>query len=128
MRVVHVRDVADRADHIAGEMFLHDPFVYIGRFQFWGAGRHFAASIWQNPFSAKRYGREEALRLFEDYARTNPRLMARVPELRGKVLACWCAPPLACHGDVLLRLIAETGEEVEEIESVPRRSAERGRA
>ncbi len=120
MKVVHVRDVAARADHVDGEMFLRDPFVYIGRFQHWGAGRHFAASIWKNPFSAKRYGREEALRLFEDHARTDPRLMARVPELRGKVLACWCAPVHACHGDVLLRLIAETGEEVEEIESVPR--------
>ncbi len=125
MEVVHVRDVADRADHIAGAMFLHGPFVYIGRFQFWGAGRHFAASIWHNPFSAKRYGREEALRLFEDYARTNPRLMARVPELRGKVLACWCAP-LACHGDVLLRLIAETCGEVEVFEAVPCRRCNAG--
>ncbi len=113
MRVVHVREVADREDHIAGEMFLRDPFVYIGRRQHWGAGRHFAKSIWHNPFSVKRYGREEALRLFEDHARTDPGLMARLPEARGKVLACWCAPPggvgehepLICHGQVLLRLL-----------------------
>ncbi len=116
MKVVHVRDAADRADHVSGEMFLCDPFVYIGRRQHWGAGRHFAKSIWHNPFSAKRYGREEAIRLFEDYARSDPRLMARLPELRGKVLACWCAPQ-RCHATVLLRLLAETGEE--EIESVP---------
>jgi len=113
VKVVHVRDVADRADHVDGYMFLREPFVYIGRSQFWGAGRHFAASIWHNPFLVKRYGREEALRLFEDHVRTDPRLMPRVTELRGKVLACWCAPPggvgehepLICHGQVLLRLL-----------------------
>jgi hypothetical protein len=29
--------------------------------------------------------------------------MAALGELRGMDSACWCAP-LACHGDVLLRL------------------------
>jgi hypothetical protein len=29
--------------------------------------------------------------------------MAAVPKLRGRDLVCWCAP-LACHGDVLIRL------------------------
>jgi len=29
--------------------------------------------------------------------------MAALPELRGKVLGCWCAPK-ACHGDVLVSL------------------------
>ena len=32
--------------------------------------------------------------------------MAALPELRGKDLVCWCAP-LACHGDLLLRLAGE---------------------
>lgn len=27
--------------------------------------------------------------------------------LRGKNLACWCAPSVACHADVLLRLANE---------------------
>jgi hypothetical protein len=94
-------------------MFLRDPFVYIGRYQFWGAGRHFPKSIWHNPFLVKHYGREEAIRLYEDHVRSSPGLMARLPELRGKVLACWCAPQ-RCHGSVLLRLVAETSEEVEE--------------
>jgi hypothetical protein len=31
---------------------------------------------------------------------TQPDLMARLPELKGKVLGCWCAPE-ACHGDIL---------------------------
>jgi hypothetical protein len=32
--------------------------------------------------------------------------MAALPELRGKDLVCWCAP-LACHGDLILRLAGE---------------------
>ena len=32
-----------------------------------------------------------------------PALLARLPELKGKRLICWCAP-LRCHGDVLHRL------------------------
>jgi hypothetical protein len=35
--------------------------------------------------------------------------MAALDELRGKDLACWCTP-LACHGDVLLRLANAAGE------------------
>ncbi len=109
MKVVHVRDVADRADHLSGEMFLREPNVYIGRFQHWGAGRYFRKSIWHNPYFVKRHGREEALRLYEDHVRASPCLMARLADLQGKVLACWCAPELACHGHVLLRLLAENG-------------------
>jgi hypothetical protein len=37
-----------------------------------------------------------------------PDLMAALPELRGKDLVCGCAP-LACHGDVLLRLANAAG-------------------
>ncbi len=49
------------------------------------------------------------------YERMEPgrraKLLARLPELRGKHLACWC--PLeasACHADVLLELIAKLEE------------------
>ncbi len=31
-------------------------------------------------------------------------LLRRLPELRGKNLACFCAPGLACHADVLLEM------------------------
>lgn len=31
-------------------------------------------------------------------------LLKRLPELRGKNLACWCKPGDACHADVLLEL------------------------
>jgi hypothetical protein len=47
--------------------------------------------------------REEVVANYERYLLANQTLMGSLGELRGKSLACWCAP-LACHGDVLLRL------------------------
>jgi hypothetical protein len=50
--------------------------------------------------------REEVIALFENWLQGNPkgqRLLRDIGQLRGKGLLCWCAP-LACHGDVLLRL------------------------
>jgi hypothetical protein len=32
------------------------------------------------------------------------KLLQRLPELRGKNLACWCKPGEPCHGHVLLEL------------------------
>lgn len=42
---------------------------------------------------------------FED---ERQRLLARLPELRGKNLACWCGPDDCCHADVLLELVNRT--------------------
>ena len=39
--------------------------------------------------------------------------MASLPELKGKVLGCCCAPQ-ACHGEVLVRLADEMDIEVED--------------
>lgn len=77
--------------------------VYIGR-----------GSKWGNPFSHKagtkaQYvvsSREEAIAQYEAWLKKQPELMAALPELKGKVLGCWCSP-LACHGDVLTRLANE---------------------
>ena len=71
--------------------------VYIGR-----------PSKWGNPFPIpKFYDREldpdRILARYEAYLHTQPDLMAALPELRGKVLGCWCAPK-RCHGDILLRM------------------------
>ncbi len=69
----------------------HD--VYIGR-----------PSKWGNKFVIGPDGtREEVIRKYEAWVKTQPALMAALGELRGKVLGCWCAP-LACHGDVLAKL------------------------
>lgn len=70
--------------------------VYIGR-----------PGPWGNPYVIGRDGtREEVITQYEAYLRGNQGLRARLPELRGKVLGCWCAPQ-PCHGDVLARLANE---------------------
>ena len=79
--------------------------VYIGRRQ-WCAKEVFEASPWANPFSVTKWGREGAIKRYEEKLLSRPELLARLPELKGKILACWCKPK-ACHGDVLLRLIEE---------------------
>lgn len=81
------------------------PFdVYIGR----GNSRYgLPASRWANPFLVGVDGtREEVIAKYEAYVRSRPDLMAALPELRGKVLACWCSPK-RCHGDTLARLADE---------------------
>jgi hypothetical protein len=62
-------------------------------------------SNWGNPFVIGVHGtREECISKYEhEHLPAHPELVARLGELRGKTLACWCAPE-PCHGDVLLRL------------------------
>jgi len=78
--------------------------VYIGRS---------ASSIWGNPFSSKpsKYAKEittsrkESIEKFRHYLLNNPELLAKIQELRGKTLACWCSTTQACHGDVIIDII-----------------------
>jgi len=73
-----------------------DNAVYIGR-----------PSKWGNPFKIGRDGnREEVIKKYREYILNRPDLLESLHELRGKVLACWCAPQ-PCHGDVLLELLKE---------------------
>lgn len=70
--------------------------VYIGR-----------PSKWGNPFSIGIHGsRREVIRMYLDWVTQQPELIASLPELKGKVLGCWCKP-LPCHGDILARLAEE---------------------
>jgi Domain of unknown function (DUF4326) len=67
--------------------------VYIGR-----------PSIWGNPFVIGKDGtRDQVIEKYAAWIVQQRDLMARLHELRGKNLVCWCAP-CACHGDVLMRL------------------------
>jgi len=67
--------------------------IYIGR-----------PSDFGNPFEIGKDGtREEVIEKYEKYLRSTPNLMARLYQLQGKVLGCWCSPK-PCHGDVLARL------------------------
>lgn len=91
---------------------MREPYdVYIGR----GRG-----SPWGNPYTYKKGSvwanaqvdtPEEAVDKYREYIKTKPELLKRIPELKGKVLGCWCKTPenpnAPCHGDVLLELIEE---------------------
>ncbi|MEW5952657.1 MAG: DUF4326 domain-containing protein [Bacillota bacterium] len=69
--------------------------IYIGR-----------PSKWGNPFSSGT--REQNIKRYAEWILTQPDLMKALPELKGKVLGCWCKPE-ACHGDVLAKLADGVG-------------------
>ena len=102
-RVVHVND------HIEGA-------VYIGRRN---KRRGLETSPFANPFKIGKYydgkpaNRSEVLLMFIEHLHEHPELMAQIPELRGKAIACWCrhegeAKTIdnVCHGDVLISILA----------------------
>ena len=91
----------------SGGHLVQDCDVYIGCAVNRG-GWNLPVSPWANPFNTYNSGtRAEACRRYEYYLRNlRPDLMARLPELEGKRLGCWCAPEL-CHGDVLVNLLEE---------------------
>ncbi len=67
---------------------------------------------WANPFRPQwrtAAANAGAVEHYRDYLTRNPALVeaARV-ELAGKDLACWCAPSLPCHADVLLSIANPT--------------------
>lgn len=72
--------------------------VYIGRGGKWG-----------NPFRIGPDGdRAAVIPRHEAWLRTQPELLRSLDELHGKDLVC---APLACHGDLLLRLANASREE-----------------
>jgi len=79
--------------------------VYIGRGQCPKTGK---MGKWGNPYLIGKHGnRQQVIEKYRQYLFSSPDLLRALPELKGKVLACWCAPE-PCHGDVLLEL-AEDG-------------------
>ena len=76
-------------------------FVYVGDNE--GHTRH-RRSDWFNPFKIGKENTEaKRNQVCEQYAKrlnNTPELLARLPELKGKVLGCWCYPK-RCHGDHL---------------------------
>jgi hypothetical protein len=70
--------------------------VYIGR-----------GSKWGNPYRIGVDGtRGEVIEKYRDYILNNKELLDDLPELKGKILGCWCSPK-RCHGEVLLELIEQ---------------------
>jgi len=88
--------------------------VYIGR-----------PSKWGNPFTHIQDGktlakyivgsRDEAIEAYREWIMTQEDLLNALPELKGKILGCWCvSEPITkirdnkqCHGEILLQLILE---------------------
>ena len=63
-------------------------------------------SCWANPYLVGRDGdRLGVIERYRGYIATRADLVARLDELRGKRLGCWCAPR-PCHGSVLLDMLA----------------------
>ncbi|MDE1766583.1 MAG: DUF4326 domain-containing protein [Thaumarchaeota archaeon] len=93
-----------RVVHCKKEPYTH----YIGR-----------PSLLGNPFTHVKYSsivekncetREESINKFEDYAKMNRRILDAIYKLpEDAILGCWCKP-LACHGDVIIKLWKELHE------------------
>ena len=74
--------------------------VYIGR-----------PGPWGNPFAIGKDGdRETVIRKYREWVLTRPDLCAKMKELKGKTLGCWCSPA-ACHGDVIVEVAEATEKE-----------------
>lgn len=85
-------------------------YIYVGRYM---PGK-FPASPWGNPFKlARNASPDDRMRCLEDYRAwlgEQPHLLARLPELKGRRLGCWCAPNPLCHGVVLAELADGRGQ------------------
>jgi hypothetical protein len=85
--------------------------IYIGRdMSFYVPGTF--GSIWKNPFLVKKspsdmrkntYTLDDSLTKYRQYIESNHNLVAKLKDLDGKILGCWCKPH-RCHGDVLIEL------------------------
>jgi Domain of unknown function (DUF4326) len=102
--VVNLKDHRDwRPDR------LPEDVVYVGRAMYRGGWR-LPASPLASPFTISRDAsaaeRAEALEDYRRWLLNEPELMASLARLRGRRLACWCAP-LACHAAVLAELASD---------------------
>jgi hypothetical protein len=78
--------------------------VYVGRTAKWGGTK------WGNPFKIGRDGsRDQVIAKYRAWIVRQTELMDALDELRGKDLACHCAPE-RCHADVLLELANQCDE------------------
>jgi hypothetical protein len=78
--------------------------VYIGR-----------GSKWGNPFVMKDWSDEERNRVCDEYEKwfyTQQHLVDSLPELKDKILGCWCknlgGGGKSCHGDILVKWVKKT--------------------
>lgn len=73
---------------------LPEGAVYVGRPTKWG-----------NPYRpGPGFSRKRMVEKYRSYLLRRPALVAALPELRGRDLACWCKLDEPCHADILLEL------------------------
>lgn len=90
-KVIHIKDAP------AGWR-ENSNYVFIGRPGKWG-----------NPFTVQEYGQDRACNEHAGWFPHQKELVARLGELKDKVLVCYCRPAKRCHGD-LLSAMADKGE------------------
>lgn len=70
---------------------------------------------WVNPFHFGPHGdRDQVMALYREHILGRPDLLRRIPELRGKTIACWC-PPAPCHAHILAELASLPDAELERL-------------
>jgi hypothetical protein len=96
--------------HEWGPRLEHAPaeIVYVGRrwtMGGWDLPRHplYNPFAYDTPKRRRDGTRAEVMAMYRAYLLERPELLEQVPDLRGRTLACWCAPE-RCHGDVLAEL------------------------
>ena len=100
---VSVKELRKSGYHdLSAWLAASEKHVYVGRCMRFVPGA--AQSPFANPFSVERFGRDQAIDMYERYLTSDPGLMRELPKLRGCVLGCWCKP-LRCHADVILKLM-----------------------
>ncbi|MEU8712633.1 DUF4326 domain-containing protein [Streptomyces sp. NPDC048663] len=105
-RVINVRGRI----HEFGPRLEHAPadLVYVGRrwtLGGWDLPRHPLANpfAYDTPKKRRDGTRAEVMAMYRAYLLERPELLEQVAQLRGKTLACCCAPEL-CHAHVLAEL------------------------
>lgn len=114
-----VINLHDRRDHPDYDPALNPNVIYVSRRQWWGPGRLLDNNALRNPHLVDKpcrargcrgviHTRVESVAAYGRRLLAHPDLLAQVPALRGRTLACWCSPEL-CHAHVLA-VLAETPE------------------
>lgn len=76
--------------------------AYVGRVS---PRRGLAESAFANPYKIGQDGtRAEVIQKYLSWLLGRQELLLRLPDLRGRRLACWCSPE-PCHADVLVELV-----------------------
>jgi ParB family chromosome partitioning protein len=103
----------DRHDEALINLVGPERSVYIGHFVRFNRlfDRPIVKSFWHNPFAKSEMTEEERLECIRRYKvehlpklLSDPDIEARIAELRGKLLICWCYPE-HCHGEVLIEFL-----------------------